>query len=552
MSSVTIKPVQPVSVERVPIETLPAPVEPVPIKPVPVTAITMSRDVDPLALIVSGSQADFPTTDVSVSDIAIVERRLSAKPEGSVSLLDTIRDPSEALSRAELAQACLDRCARDFESFTEQGFLLWQYVAHYKLWESHPDPSMRDPLGFFRGLEDPKGVRCMLALGSTTQAARHRCLQKIGAAWGLSWYTHVPNCVRPEKDGVTVASPDAMSKPMLEAIASHCSHTPMDEAIEGWGFAIEARAGGLARQASRQRRTQTLTTKDVVTAAREARQRRLAPPPAPPEEEVGEPQAAKRSTRAPAGQGVARKRAKHQNEGFENRVRSDDGQRWIWRSGGHPTSCAVKPGEKSPHRQPSSPEPEGDEHIQAESRAYFRPVNPRPASRAVTEFEPNQDEEAAMASLIALSRDRRSAERLDGPEAETTVSRPSAARPSTPVLTEAREPRSTLTISPLTEEDPSQPVAKGPRKRPSSSRVVTESDGEGETITARQSQRASTQQVPCSGMASARVRKIKAWLSGKSLPGATLMLHPLEESDKRCAECVRVLKSAVDGLAGVA
>jgi len=169
----------------------------------------------------------------------------------------------------------------------------------------------------------------------------------------------------------------------------------------------------------------------------------------------------------------------------------------------------------------------------------------------VTEFEPNQDEEAAMASLIAL-RDRRSAERLDGPEAETTVSRPSAARPSTPVLTEAREPRSTLTISPLTQEDPSQPVTKGPRKRPLSSRVVTESDGERETITARPSKRASTRRVPCSGMASARVRKIKAWLSGKSLPGATLMLHPLDESDKRCAECVGVLKSAVDGLAGVA
>jgi hypothetical protein len=184
------------------------------------------------------------------------ELRCQKLPDNpNVSLWDYLNNPGPDVSPIQAASGLLAAAADHAESASVQAAYIWRWVKINNLWDTHPDPNLRNEQAFIESVPNHKVVKVMVVVGTSAQWSKDAHQQSIAEKWGDDWFDNIPSSMRPAE------SVKDLSKRMLSEVAiTSANITDQQQAVIGWRSAIERRLD----PANRPPRTRILKTRKLI------------------------------------------------------------------------------------------------------------------------------------------------------------------------------------------------------------------------------------------------------------------------------------------------
>lgn len=206
--------------------------------------------------------ADIDNTGIdSLEAVREKLQNLTASTDG-LNLLQVLEDDSDpSTTVATRAAALVNSFTDTLETTSVKASLTWRYLHYSNAFGERPS----EKKDWLLRLMDPSGLHKLIVTSQVDQARRSSFLRRITSNWGPDWWSKIPEQMCPLVDKQPIASPEALSKTMLQAISRMSGLVKLDKGIRRMQRAIQARTRPDIRKsnASRQRKSLSLTTVDV-------------------------------------------------------------------------------------------------------------------------------------------------------------------------------------------------------------------------------------------------------------------------------------------------
>jgi hypothetical protein len=169
---------------------------------------------------------------ISLVDVQAILSRHFLQHQQDRSIFSFLVEPGDGVLPYEAASAVLEELASKTEDVAVLATLAYRLIEAKRLWEGHPDPSVKSAEDLIRKLDSGCDVaQANIVIGASALRQRQNYVRLIDEVWRPGWFEAIPQAIR----APSWTRPEDLPRDVLVQITANAKQgIPMADAVARW------------------------------------------------------------------------------------------------------------------------------------------------------------------------------------------------------------------------------------------------------------------------------------------------------------------------------